>query len=137
MGVILDTSVLIAAERRTLSMPRLLDDQAVDLVGIAATTVSELLQGSLRTARADLRLRRAAFVDAITSHLPVLPFGTKEARRHADLWAHLLNQGEMIGLHDLLIAATALANGHAVATLRRRDFERIPGLRLVELTPYQ
>ena len=118
-------------------MPRLLDDQAVDLVGIAATTVSELLQGSLRTARADLRLRRAAFVDAIASHLPVLPFGTKEARRHADLWAHLLNQGEMIGLHDLLIAATALANGHAVATLRRRDFERIPGLRLVELTPYQ
>lgn len=57
-------------------------------------------------------------VDAITSHLPVLPYG------------------EMIGLHDLLIAATALANGHAVATLNRKDFERIPGLRLVEVAPF-
>ena len=137
MGVILDTTVLIAAERKTLSMPRLLDDPSVDLVGIAAITVSELLQGSLRTTCADLRMRRAAFVEAIISHLPVLPFGEVEARRHADLWAHLLKAGEMIGLHDLLIAATALANGHAVATLDRRDFERIPGLRLVDLAPYQ
>jgi tRNA(fMet)-specific endonuclease VapC len=137
LGVILDTSVLVAAERRALSMPRLLDDPAVDLVGIAAITVSELLQRTLRTTRADLRMRRAAFVDAIISHLPVLPFGEVEARRHADLWAHLLKGGEMIGLHDLLIASTALANGHAVATMDRRDFERIPGLRLVDLAPYQ
>jgi predicted nucleic acid-binding protein len=136
MGVILDTSVLIAAERRTLSMHRLLDDEAVDGVGIAAITVSELLQGSLRTARADLRMRRAAFVDAITSQIPVLPFGTVEARRHADLWVHLLGQGAMIGLHDLLIAATALANGHAVATLDTKDFQRIPGLRLVDAAQY-
>ena len=91
----------------------------------------------MRSARADLRMRRAAFVDAITSHLPVLQFGTVEARRHADLRAYLQSQGEMIGLHDLLIAATALANGHAVATLDRRDFERIPGLRLVDLAPYE
>ncbi len=136
MGVILDTSVLIAAERRMLSMSRLLDDPAVDGVGIAAITVSELLQGSLRTARADLRMRRAAFVDAIASQIPVLPFGTVEARRHADLWAHLLGQGAMIGLHDLLIAATALANGHAVATLDTKDFQRIPGLRLVNAAQY-
>lgn len=136
MGVILDTSVLIAAERGTFAMSRFLHQRIDESIAVAAITISELLQGSLRTTRADLRMRRAAFADWVASRVPVLPFGTEEARRHAEVWAHLQQQGAMIGLHDLLIAATALANGHAVATLDTRDFERIPGLRLVELAPY-
>jgi len=130
--VILDTSVLIAAERGTLSMPRLLRDPAVGAAGVAAISISEMLQGTLRSARAELRLRRAAFVDALASQVPVLPFGMEEARRHAELWAHLHTHGAMIGLHDLLIAATALAGGHAVATLDTRDFARVPGLRVLD-----
>lgn len=39
----------------------------------------------------------------------------------------------MIGAHDLLIAATALARGYGVATLNRREFARVPGLHLVSL----
>jgi predicted nucleic acid-binding protein len=38
----------------------------------------------------------------------------------------------MIGPHDLLVAATALAGGHALATLNRREFARVPGLVLRE-----
>lgn len=136
MGVILDTSVLIAAERGALSMSRLLEDQADAAVSLAAITISELLQGSLRTSRADLRMRRAAFVDAMASQLPVLAFGVDDARRHAELWAYLQQRGEMIGLHDLLIAASALAGGHAVATLDSAHFSRVPGLTLIDVRPY-
>src|SRR6266540_3142705 len=52
----------------------------------------------------------------------------REARRHADLWAELAKRGRMIGPHDLLIGATALAHGYALATLNRREFRRVPGL---------
>jgi predicted nucleic acid-binding protein len=37
----------------------------------------------------------------------------------------------MMGAHDLWIAAIGLAHGFAVATGNRRDFSRVPGLRVV------
>jgi predicted nucleic acid-binding protein len=33
-----------------------------------------------------------------------------------------------LGAHDPLIAATALAYGHAVLTQNLREFQRVPGL---------
>ena len=137
MGVIIDTSVLMAAERGHFSMPRFAADPTVDSVAVAAITISELLQGSLRTTDPDARVRRAAFADWVASHVPVLPFGTDEARRHAELCAHLHQHGAAMGLHDLLIAGTALANGHAVATFDRRGFARVPGLRLIEVERFR
>ena len=56
-----------------------------------------------------------------------------EARRHAELWAELAIEGMMIGAHDMLIGATALARGDALATLNQREFSRIAGLRLLPL----
>jgi tRNA(fMet)-specific endonuclease VapC len=41
--------------------------------------------------------------------------------------------GKMIGAHDLLIAATALAQGHAVLTQNAKDFKRVPGLTVLTL----
>src|SRR5207244_12159652 len=71
---------------------------------------------------------RGAFVDGLLDTIPVLPFGLPEARRHADVWAELAKRGTMIGPHDLLVGATALAHGHALVTLNRREFRRVPGL---------
>jgi tRNA(fMet)-specific endonuclease VapC len=62
----------------------------------------------------------------------MLPFALAEAREHATLWAELEGRGQIIGERDLQIAATAKANGHAVATLNRREFERVPGIILAE-----
>lgn len=64
------------------------------------------------------------------SLLPARPFGLQESRRHAELWAELAGAGALIGPHDLQIAATALAAGHALATLNEREFSRVPGLHL-------
>jgi predicted nucleic acid-binding protein len=74
--------------------------------------------------------------DARLDAIPVLPFGLPEARRHAELWAELARTGTVIGPHDLLIAATALAQGHALVTLNQREFGRVPGLRLVATERY-
>jgi tRNA(fMet)-specific endonuclease VapC len=65
--------------------------------------------------------------------IPVLPFGLAEARRHAELWAHFAREGTMIEPHDLLIGATALAQGQLLATLNRKGFSQVAGLRLLVL----
>src|SRR5262249_46190258 len=67
-------------------------------------------------------------VESLLSRLPVLPFDLVVARVHARLWADLAGQGVNVGAHDLLIAATAIAAGGAMATRDQRSFPRIPGL---------
>lgn len=131
--MILDTSFLVAAERGAVRLDAFLEAHRSEPIGIAAITASELLHGCHRAGGDAVRARRAAFVDALLEALPVLSFGLPEARRHAELWAALAREGTMIGPHDLLIAATALAHGRALATFDRRDFGRVAGLRLVAL----
>jgi predicted nucleic acid-binding protein len=134
--VILDTSLLIAAERGTVRIEALLASLGDESVGIAAITASDLLRGCHRAKDAGGRARRLAFVEALLDTIPVAPFGLVEARRHAELWAELSREGEVIGPHDMLIGATALARGDTLATLNAREFRRIAGLRLVGVEPY-
>jgi len=132
----LDTSILVAAERRTLRMGELLQSMGEEPVGMAAITASELLHGCHRAAEPGVRARRWAFVEGVLDTIPVLPFGLAEARRHAELWADLAKQGGVIGPHDMLVGATAVAHGYALATMNAREFGRIPGLRLVPTERY-
>lgn len=128
MGVVLDTSIIVAAERSAGDFARFLESLGDEPVAIAAITASELLHGCLRARDAAVRARRGAFVDGLLDTIPVLPFGLPEARRHADVWAELAKRGTMIGPNDRLVGATALAHGHALVTLNRREFRRVPGL---------
>lgn len=69
-------------------------------------------------------------MEGILARLPVVEFGLEAARVHARLWAELLARGEVVGAHDLIIGATAIAMDFQVATVNARDFRRIPGLRV-------
>ncbi|TVQ38921.1 MAG: type II toxin-antitoxin system VapC family toxin [Wenzhouxiangella sp.] len=134
MGVVVDTSVFIAFERNS---------QAVELDGLpadedlflSAVTVSELLVGVYRADSPARRNRRLAFVEAILADFPVLPIDTEAARVHAQLHAAQLDAGLRSGAHDLLIAATALANGFSVLTRDVDDFQRVPGLTVYPVSP--
>jgi tRNA(fMet)-specific endonuclease VapC len=130
VGVILDTSILVAGERRTLRVEELLRSLGDEPVAIAAITASELLHGCHRAADSGVRARRAAFVEGVLGVIPVLPFALAEARRHAELWVGLTQAGGLIGPHEMLVGATALARGYSLATLNRREFSRVPGLQL-------
>jgi len=131
MGVIVDTSLLIAVERGTVRLEALLESLGVEPIAMAAITASELLHGCHRATDPGVRARRSAFVDALLDLIPVVPFGLADARRHALLWAELTRQGTVLGPHDMLIGATALARGDAVGTINQREFARIAGLRIV------
>lgn len=126
MGFLIDSSVLIAAEREAgldgLSAP---SDAGV---AIAAITASELLHGVHRADSAARRRKRQRFVDELLEGLPVVAFDLDVARVHAALWADLSARGRLIGAHDLIIAATALAHDLTVATRNIRHFQRVEGL---------
>ncbi len=134
--MILDSSVIIAAERGAFDMEALLRSAGDEPVAMAAISASELLYGCLRATTPAARARRFAFVEAVLDLVPSIPFGLTEARRHAELWEHLSRRGRMIGPHDLMIGATAVANGHRLATLNAREFRRVPGLTLVGLRAF-
>lgn len=133
MGTLIDSSVLIAAERGRLDLDESLSAHADEPAGIASITASELLHGVHRAATAAQRQRRDAFVERLLAVLPVYPFDLVTARIHASLWAGLAAKGASVGAHDLLIGATAIALGYRVATRDRRAFGKIPGLELVVL----
>jgi len=130
MGKVIDSSVLIAAERGQLDLAAALTDHRDETFAISAVTASELLHGVHRVAPSK-RAATEAFVEGLIERLPVLPFDLRSARVHARLWAEAAAKGNRIGERDLLIAATALAYDHAVITRDERSFARIPGLAVI------
>lgn len=129
MAVLIDTSVLIEIERGRADLDAAVGDEDR---AISAITASELLHGIHRATDEHVRARRQAFVEHILAALDPIPIDARVARAHAAAWAQLDAAGTPIGAHDLWIAATALAHGHAVATANARDFARVPGLRVVQ-----
>ncbi len=132
MGTLIDTSVLIEVERGRVSLRPLLEKDADEDVAVSAVTASELLHGVHRLTGAQAA-RAEAFVEGLLMLLPVLPFVLAEARTHARLSADLRARGIAVGAHDLLIAATAIANDMRVATLDLRSLPKIKGLELVRV----
>jgi predicted nucleic acid-binding protein len=102
-------------------------------IGISTVTYSELLHGWHRASEARIRARRRVFIDDVLREVQLIPFGGAEAEKHSEIWATLDSAGTPIGAHDLLIAATALSRGDALATLNHEEFARIPNLTLSDV----
>ena len=127
MGVLIDSSVLIAAERDDLDIETVLGRSGDDPLGVAAITVAEVLYGVHRLGGLR-RLRAKQLADRWLAVLPIVAFDVETAAIHATLAVDLGRQGLPMGAHDLMIAATAVRLGYAVATRDRRSFARIEGL---------
>jgi len=129
MAVLIDTDMLVDLERGVANpaLERAIgsEDRAISVI-----IVSELLHGVHRAEGAQ-RSGRSAFVEHLLAELQAIPITEAVARVHADVWARLAARGEVIGAHDLWIAATALAHGLAVASGNAAEFERVPGLRVI------
>jgi tRNA(fMet)-specific endonuclease VapC len=137
MGLIFDTSLLIADERGKFDMPGFLQQFPAAQPLITAITASELLHGVERAQDPARKAKRQRHVEQILAAVPVQAFDLAQARVHARIWAELASRGQMIGPHDLQIAAAGLALGHEVATLNIQEFQRVPGLKVVDATPFR
>lgn len=136
MGLILDTSVLIAAEKKHLDLLGFFAAHPDETFFLAAITTSELLHGVIRAQPTIRKNTRAAFVEALLAEIDALDFDSAVARRHAELWAKLEKKGLMIGPYDLLIAATCLHYDYALVTLNTAEFRQVPTLRLADTTAF-
>src|SRR6185295_10666512 len=122
--------VLIRGEKGVFDVPAWLASRAEDSFAVAAITVAELWHGVERAA-AKHRSRRERYLRTILGTLPIIPYDEQTAYRHAQLWAALQSAGKMIGPYDVIVAATALEAGSAVATFNVRHFAAVPGLKVI------
>jgi tRNA(fMet)-specific endonuclease VapC len=134
MGVVLDTSVLIEAERRGFEIDKFTENREDEIFGLSVITVTELLHGVHRADSTKRRLKRSAYVEKVIELFPVYVFEISVARIYSELWSDLNRKGIQIGAHDLIIGSTALSLGFSVATYNMRHFEKIEGLKIEILT---
>jgi predicted nucleic acid-binding protein len=128
MGLILDTSILIADERGKFDLPGFLMQFPSGQPLIAAVTASELLHGVERAQDAARRTRRQQYVEQILAALLVQPFDLSQARRA---------RTNLIGAHDLQIAAAGISGSHQIGTLNAKEFQRVPGLQVLDASPFR
>ena len=133
MGLVIDSSVLIQFERHAGSTGEL-RQVAAEPLAISAITISELCFGLYRADSSGRRRRRETFIESILNTLPVLSFDLPAARVHAEIWSSLAAAGQMIGAHDLIISATAMSRGFGVLTANVREFSRVSGLEVRQLS---
>lgn len=127
---LLDTnalSELVKKRPRPAFLARLRRHPA-DVFFTSTICVMELRHGSRR--REDHATFWARITHEILARVTILDFGVPEALVAGDVLAHLARRGELIGVEDLLIGATALAREYTVVTGNVRHFERIPNLRV-------
>jgi predicted nucleic acid-binding protein len=129
MGLILDTSAIVAWERALDA------DRAVSLAGdeelvLPAVVWAEALAGVRLADSAARAARRMARLEALRRLMGVEPFTAETAEHHADIFAELSQGGMMIPQNDIAVAATArcLGFGVLVGSKDEAHFRRIAGL---------
>jgi tRNA(fMet)-specific endonuclease VapC len=129
----LDTNVVVALLAGRESTIRGRFDEA-RLAGkpltLSVVVLFELQFGAANSARPENN-RRA--LDAfLESGVEVLAFDREDAVDAGGIRAHLRALGKPIGPYDILIAAQARRRGATLVTSNVREFERVPGLLVVD-----
>ncbi len=137
MGLILDSSVLITAERQGQNARQMLTaiSSAVgeSEIAISVVTLIELAHGAARADTPERRARRNQFIQELLTALPVHLVTVPVALRAGQIDGENQARGVRLPLSDLLIGVTALELGYSVATANLRHFQMIPGLEIVSL----
>jgi predicted nucleic acid-binding protein len=131
MAVLIDSDVIIQAERGIFDLDAWLISQPYEEFKLAVITVAELWHGAER-ATGIRRTRRRLYLKRIFATFDFVPYSAQVAFEHARLWAELESSRRMIGPHDVILAAMALHTGSAVATFNVRHFAVVKGLKVIE-----
>ena len=134
MGLILDTSVIVKAERRGHSVAEILaqirEKYGENEIGVSVVTIAELTHGIQRSKREAQRQRSQAFVDDVLATFTVYPVTVEIAQRVGVISGLAAEQRITLPFEDLLIGATALHLGFELSTHNARHFEGDSGSHL-------
>jgi predicted nucleic acid-binding protein len=136
MGLVIDTSALVAVERAEGTWESVLSEVGDEAAALPAIVCAELLAGVHLAGRPARAASRRAKFHALIAAVPVVEFALPIAERWAELFARLIRQGRLIPSNDLAVAATALHLDFGVLVGPRDEahFRAVPGLRVQILT---
>ena len=137
MGLILDSSVLITAERQGRNARQVLAEIAMRVAGedvaVSVVTLIELAHGVARANTPQRKATRRQFLNELMIALPMHSVTVPVALRAGQIDGENAALGIRLALSDLLIGVTALELGYRVATTNVRHFQMVPGLGIVTL----
>ena len=135
MGLILDTSALVAWERAENAGQTVSLGENEELV-MPSVVWAEALAGVRLADSAARAARRMARLEALRRVMGIEPFTAETAEHHADIFAELTQSGTMIPQNDIAVAATArcLGCGVLVGPQGEAHFRRISDLEVRVLT---
>lgn len=137
MGLILDSSVLVAAERLGMNARQMLSAVSGKTgeteIALSVVTLMELAHGAARADTHERKSKRHQFIHELLSALPTHPLTVPLALRAGQVDGELQTQGIRLPMPDLLISVTAIELGYSVATANLRHFRLVPGLTVVQL----
>jgi len=137
MGLILDSSVLIAAERRGKNARQVLSAITQEVgeteVGISVVTLIEMAHGAARADSPERKSKIEKFIEELLSAMPVYVVTVSMALRAGQLDGQNQARGVRVPLADLLIGVAALELGYGVATANLRHFRQVSGLSVIQL----
>lgn len=135
MGIVLDSSVLVASERAGLNSKQafaaILRKTGDDEVALSVITLLELAHGAVRANTTERKQKRERIIQELLAAVPIHPITASIALRAGQIDGQSQANGIRIPLADLLIGATALELGYSVATENLRHFNQIPGLSII------
>ncbi len=131
--IFLDTNVVVdLLGRRRPRVRRCYVEARDNNVSLALSTVVlfELRFGAANSARIEQNGRA---LDALLADgFAIAPFDADDAAEAGAIRALLRRGGKEIGPHDILIAAQARRRGATLATHNVEEFERVPGLIVID-----
>jgi tRNA(fMet)-specific endonuclease VapC len=133
--ICLDTNIVIwIVNGRSSQLRHRLNEQIRAGTPVALPVIA-LFEMRYGFAKSDRREHSERLLDRFLGlGIDVLPFAPDDAVHAGDIRAELEKAGTPIGHYDYLIAAQARCRGAALVTLNRREFERVPGLIVVNWT---
>ena len=94
------------------------------VIALSSIVVSELFYGASKKGSAKLIKVVNIFVEQFT----IYDYNKASAKAYANIRTTLEKKGQVIGVHDMLIAAHALSLGATMVTNNVKEFERVEGL---------
>jgi tRNA(fMet)-specific endonuclease VapC len=130
VGLVIDTSALVAAERGSGKWEDTLAAIGDEAAVAPAIVYAALWVGVELAADRARAVGRRAKIDALVSRVPLVEFDAGATAHWADLFATLTRAGRLIPANDLAVAATARALGFGVLVGPRDEaqFRAVPAL---------
>lgn len=130
LGIVLDSSTAITAERRKQSIRDFIESilnayGPLDLL-LSPVTIAELVHGIYRAPTPSAAQRRRRFIEELVNLVPTHPATKQTGWLVGGIQGEDAAKGNVLPFNDLMIAVAAIEQGCAVLTGNLRHFEKSP-----------